>query len=120
MAFKVLFPTSLSPQELKTDFQQARDLGKVRLGQSGCYFTRFAGTVCLPWGHILQAWLRQEEVNANLCCGRANFDQFFLMVQDRDGTVHKGEVVSKELGKEGLTLISQYQPGAEIGYRKEA
>ena len=42
------------------------------------------------------------------------------MVQDRDGNVHKGEVASKELGKEGLTLISQYQPQAEIGYRNEA
>ncbi|MDY3905865.1 MAG: DUF6709 family protein [Lawsonibacter sp.] len=119
MAFKVLFPTSLSPQELKTDFQQARDLGKVRLGQSGCYFTRFAGTVCLPWGQILQAWLRQEEVNANLCCGRANFDQFFLMVRDRSGTVHKGEVLSKELGKEALALISERDPEVEIGYQKE-
>ena len=40
--------------------------------------------------------------------------------ESRVCTVHKGEVVSKELGKEGLTLISQYQPQAEIGYRKEA
>ena len=120
MGFKVLSPTSLSQEALKQDFQQARDLGKVRLGQSGCYFTRFSGNLCLPYDHIARAWLRQEEVNDNLCCGRAKFDQFFLMVQDRDGTVNKGEVVSKELGKEGLTLISQYQPGAEIGYRKEA
>ena len=120
MGFKVLFPTPLSQEELKQDYQQARDLGKVRLGEHNCYFTRFSGNLSLPYAHIVRAWLRQEEVNANLCCGRANFDQFFLMVQDRDGTVHKGEVVSKELGKEGLALISQYQPRVEIGYRKEA
>ena len=118
MALKVLFPTPLSQEELKTEFRQARDCGKVRLGASCCYFTRFSGTVCLPYDAIVRAWLRQEEVNANLCCGRANFDQFFLMVQDQSGNTHKAEVVSKELGKEALSLISQHRPQAEIGYRK--
>ena len=119
MGFRVLSPPSLSQEALKQDFQQARDLGKVRLGQSGCYFTRFSGNLCLPYDHIARAWLRQEEVNANLCCGRANFDQFFLMVRDRSGTVHKGEVLSKELGKEALALISERDPEVEIGYQKE-
>ena len=55
MGLKVLFPTSLSQEEVKQDFQQARDLGKVRLGKHNCYFTRFSGNLSLPYDHIVRA-----------------------------------------------------------------
>ena len=41
------------------------------------------------------------------------------MVRDRSGAIHKGEVLSKELGKEALALISERDPEVEIGYQKE-
>ena len=50
--------------------------GRVRLGESCLFFPKFSGTTYLPYSQIVNAYLRQEEVNANLCCGRANFDQW--------------------------------------------
>ena len=116
MRFKAISAGVLSPEELTADFAGAQNLGKVRLGQSCFYFTKFSGTSYLPLDQAEHAWVRQEEVKAKLCCGVANFDQFFLMIKDRSGTVHKGEIRSKEVGKEALSLLSLRQPSIQIGY----
>lgn len=89
MKFKAESSAVLSPAALEQDFQTARDIGKVRLGRQHLYFVKFSGTGYLPYTAAARAWLRQEEVNAGMCCGRINLDQFFLMVQDTDGKVHK-------------------------------
>lgn len=107
--------TLFSAAELDQDFRDARDVGKVRLGRLCLYFTKFSGTGCVPYDTVSRAWLRQEEVNASLCCGRANFDQFFLMVQDAGGTLYKGQVLSKLLGKQALGVISQTNATVAIG-----
>ena len=119
MRFKAESSIVLSPEALASDLSSARELGKVRLGQECVYFTKFSGTGYLPYGQVAGAWLRQEEVNANLCCGRANFDQFFLMVQCREGKLLKAEVPNKDLGKEALSLLSAANPDIEIGYKKQ-
>lgn len=116
MRFKAMSAGVLSPDELAADFAVAQNLGKVRLGQNCFYFTKFSGTSYLPLDQAERAWLRQEEVKAKLCCGVANFDQFFLMIQDRNGTLHKGEVRSGEAGKEALSLLSLRNPDIQIGY----
>ena len=105
--------------ELEADFRAARDLGKVRVGERGVFLQKFSGVTFLPFGALERVWLRQEEVNARLCCGTANFDQFFLMLRGRDGQVRKGQVLSKELGKEALARIAAAAPEVESGYDGE-
>ena len=106
--------TSLSREQLRADFDQARSLGQVRLGEHCVYFQKFSGTYALPSGRIFRAWVRQEEVRANLCCGRANFDQFYLMVQEEGGAVCRGQVLSKETGRACLDRIRAENPGTLI------
>lgn len=118
MKFKAEASPIPSSAELEEDFRTARDIGKVRLGSQCLYFVKFSGTLCLPYAAAARAWLRQEEVNAGMCCGRVSLDQFFLMVQSTDGKVYKSEVLSKELGKWALDRIAGANPAAEIGYQK--
>ena len=106
--------TSLPREQLCADFRQARSLGRVRLGEHCVYFQKFSGTFALPYDRILRAWVRQEEVRANLCCGRANFDQFYLMVQEEGCAVHRGQVLSKEAGRACLDRIRAKNPGTLI------
>ena len=109
MKFKPELSTAvLERQLLDREFSAAWEAGRVRLGESCLFFPKFSGTTYLPYSQIVNAYLRQEEVNANLCCGRANFDQFFLMV--------RGQVLSKEKGKEALALLAAANPAIEIGY----
>ena len=115
MRIKLEAPAGVSEEALAAEFRAARDLGKVRIGESGVFFTRLSGTAFLPWEAVERVWLRQEEVNARLCCGTANFDQFYLMVLGTDGRERKGQVLSKELGREALDRIGRLAPDLPLG-----
>ena len=120
MRLKAELPIDLTEDELTVDFQNAPSCGKVRLGNHCLYFPKFSGITCLPYLSITHAYIRQEEVNAKLCCGRANFDQFYLMTRGTDGKLRKAQVKSIEAGKGALAAISAANPAAEIGYHKPA
>lgn len=120
MKYKPEFPVTLSEQELEADLQQARNMGKVRLGEQVLFFSRFAGGTYMPYSEIRHAYLRQEEVNAKLCCGRANFDQFYLMLLGSDGKLRKHQVADMARGKLALEHIAQRNPDCLIGYQKPA
>lgn len=109
------FLSPLPQQELRADFHQARSLGQVLLGERFVHIRKFSGTRSLPYHQISRAWVRQEEVNANLCCGRANFDQFYLMIQEKDGLPLRGQVPHKQAGLDCLDQIRAKAPGALIG-----
>ena len=105
-------------QELEEDYAQAQDLGKVRLGEGWIFFPKFSGISYLPYAQVVRAWLRQEEVKARLCCGTANFDQFYLVLECADGKRRRGQVLDKHLGQIGLDRIAERNPGVKIGYVK--
>ena len=76
MKFKPEIPGAVLPtQALAQDYAQARNMGKVHLGEQCLYLRKFSGVSCLPYSQITRAWLRQEEVKARMCCATANFDQ---------------------------------------------
>ena len=118
MRFQPLSHTTLPTDQLMADFSASRAVGKVRLGQEQLYFTKFSGTAYLPYSEIVRAYLRQEEVTAKMCCGRANFDRFFVMAQGQDGTLHKLEVPTRQAADQALAHIAARNPNTEIGYRK--
>lgn len=120
MKYKPEFPVTLSKADLESDLRGAKPVGKVRLGQHVLFFSRFAGGTFMPYSEIQHAYLRQEEVNARLCCGRANFDQFYLMLLGSDGALRKHQVSDMTSGKLALEHIAARNPACLIGYRKPA
>jgi len=118
MRFHPLSPTVLPADRLTADLSAACAVGKVRLGQEQIYYVKFSGTAYLPYGEIVRAYLRQEEVTAKMCCGRANFDRFFVMAEGQDGTLHKLEVPTRQAADQVLSHIASHNPNTEIGYRK--
>ncbi len=120
MKYKPEFPVTLSEPELEAELRQARNAGKVKLGDQVLFFSRLAGGSYMPYAEVVHAYLRQEEVNAKLCCGRANFDQFYLMLLGSDGVLRKHQVSDLASGKLALEHIAQRNPNCLIGYRKPA
>ena len=110
--------TILSPGVLEQDYAQARNMGRVHLGDSCLFFRKFSGATYLPYSHILRAWLRQEEVKARMCCATANFDQFHLVMACADGQERRGQVIDKASGQACLDHISAKNPSVKIGYVK--
>ena len=120
MKYKPEFPVSFSDEQLQADLLAAQKVGKVRLGELGLFISRFSGGTFIPYSEVKHAYLRQEEVNAKLCCGRANFDQFFLMLMGSDGKLRKHQVDDMAKGKLVLEYIARINPDCQIGYRKPA
>lgn len=110
--------TPLSPEELTAEYKNSRNLGKVRLGERHLFFPKFSGTSYLPYEQVAHIWMRQEEVTAKMCCGRANFDRFFLMVKDTSGAVRRAELTERRHVEEALSLIAARNPCVEVGYHK--
>ena len=120
MKYKPEFSFTLTSEELTAEAESARAVGKVKLGEQVALFSRFAGGSYMPYSEMVNAYVRQEEVNAKLCCGRANFDQFFLMIMGSDGTLRKHQVPDMAAGKLALEHIAQKNPNCIIGYQKPA
>ncbi|MGN1181234.1 MAG: hypothetical protein ACI4SD_08460 [Suilimivivens sp.] len=90
---------------------------KVRLNEQNMEYKKGFKWVELPYREITKAYLRIEEVNGTLCCGRANFDMYFLMLQLSTGELLKLECTSKESVKEMLEVLKQKNDKIEIGYK---
>lgn len=119
MKFKPEIAAAVLPDEtLEQDYAQARNMGKVHLGEECLFFRKFSGATYLPYGQISRAWLRQEEVKARMCCATANFDQFYLVMDCADGQERRGQVIDKDTGKAALDQISTKNPEVKIGYIK--
>ena len=120
MKYKPEFPVSYTDEQLENDLNNARNVGKVRLGELVLFFSRFAGSTFMPYSEVQHAYLRQEEVTAKMCCSRANFDQFYLMLKGSDGKLRKHQVKDKAAGQSALDYIAGKNPNCIIGYRKPA
>ena len=119
MKFKPEIPGAVLPtQALAQDYAQARNMGKVHLGEQCLYLRKFSGVSCLPYSQITRAWLRQEEVRARMCCATANFDQFYVVMSCGGGQEVRWQVENKAAGQRVLDHISAQNPAVEIGYRK--
>ena len=121
MKFKPEIPGAALPTEaLAQDYAQARNMGKVHLGEQCLYLRKFSGVSCLPYSQITRAWLRQEEVKARMCCATANFDQFYVVLACADSQERRGQVLDKPTGQQCLDHIAAQNPDVKIGYVKPA
>lgn len=70
---------------LDAEFAAALPFGKVRLGQTHLFFRKFLGWQMVEPANAVRIFRRVEEVNAKMCCGRANFDIDKLVFVDANG-----------------------------------
>ena len=90
---------------------------KIRLNEQNLEYRKGFKWVELSYEEIEKAYLRIEEVNGTLCCGRANFDMYFLMLQVKGGELLKLECTSKESVKEMLELLKEKNDKIESGFK---
>lgn len=90
---------------------------KVKLNEQNMEYKKGFKWIELSYEEIEKAYLRVEEVSGTLCCGRANFDLYFLMLQLKGGELLKLECTSKETVKDILELLKKKNDKIEIGYK---
>lgn len=70
---------------LDNEFQQAAKYGKVKLGNDSIFWKKGLKWYVVPLDDVERAYRRVEEVNAKMCCGRADFDIQKLVLLLKDG-----------------------------------
>ena len=79
----------------------------------------FMRTKYLPISEIVWAYMRQEDCEGTLCCGRMGFSGFFLMVTTGNQKQQKIYLEEAKDVKAILALLEERNPRMESGYTKE-
>lgn len=106
----------LEQDSCKADYAQARELGRVRLGQRALYFSHLTWTGVLPLDQVERAYLRIEDVPVGMGCRRVPMGQHYLMAVLRNGETRKAAVNSRQEGDWALEQIQRQAPEIKIGY----
>jgi len=110
----------LDQDSCKADYTQARELGRVRLGQRTLYFSHLTWTGVLPLDQVERAYLRIEDVPVGMGCRRVPMGQHYLMAVLRNGENRKAAVNSRQEGDWVLEQIHTQSPDIKIGYEAPA
>jgi len=110
-----------TPEGVVTDAAAEADLGsaqrfdKVAVGALGIYYRDGFKTKYVPYRLLEHAFIRVQEVNGRMCCGKAVFHYFRLILVC--GGKEWGDVISEneKAMDDALALIAERSPATRIG-----
>ena len=109
---------AISSPELSADFEAAESFDKVRVGKLGVYWREGFRLRALPYGSFERVFIRIQEVNGKLCCGKAVF-QYFRLVFVRGGKEYADVMSEDEAAMDAaLARIAELSPETQIGFVK--
>ena len=103
-------------EALARDYEQARDLGEVRLGRLGLYLPRLTQTVFLPLAALAHVYLRLEDLPVGMGCRRGPVGQYFLMAVLRNGGSYKAALTDRTCGDWALEQLHTLVPELRTGW----
>ena len=97
-------------EALARDYEQARDLGEVRLGRLGLYLPRLTHIDFLPLESLAHVYLRLEYIPVGMGCRRVPVGQYFLMAVLRNGGSYKAALTDRTCGDWALEQLHTLVP----------
>lgn len=106
----------LDQEDCRRDYEGARPLGRVRLGERALYYPRLTWVGVLPLDRVERAYLRLEDVPVGMGCRRVPVGQYYLMARLWGGGEKKAALDGREQGDWALEALVRLAPGIRIGY----
>lgn len=108
----------VSSLEISADYESAQVFDRVRVGSLGVYFRDGFKIRFIAYSRMERAFLRIQEVNGRLCCGRTTF-AYFRLVFVVDGREY-ADIISEDENamRSALEQIRLCAPSVAIGYVK--
>lgn len=103
-------------EALARDYEQARDLGEVRLGRLGLYLPRLTHIDFLPLESLAHVYLRLEDIPVGMGCRRVTVGQYYLMAVLRDGGKCKAALADRARGDWALEQLRTLAPELRTGW----
>ena len=102
-------------EEVSRDYEAAEQFDKLRVGALGVYFREGLRTRYLSYADFDRAFIRIQEVNGRMCCGKAVFS-YFRMVFVKDGREFADVLTEDEKALDAaLARIHERSPETAIG-----
>ena len=106
----------LNQEDCRRDYEGARPLGRVRLGERALYYPRLTWVGVLPLDRVERAYLRLEDVPVGMGCRRVPVGQYYLMAVCRNGETKKAALADRKEGDWALAELARLAPHIKIGY----
>ena len=98
------------------EYEAAERFDKVRIGNTGVFFPYNLSIKYIPYKYIDRVFIRINEVNGRMCCGKAVF-QYFRLVFVRDGKEFIDVISEDEKAMDdALAAIAEKAPDVAIGF----
>ena len=111
---------SVEREDLTADFESAEVFDKFRVGKLGVYFRDGFRTRFFGYDDFERAFIRVQEVNGRMCCGKAVFS-YCRMVLVRDGKEIANYMSENESAMDAaLARIHEHSPATLIGVEKKS
>ena len=85
MKLYALDGTPSKEKELLTEFQEAREIGALKIGEANLFFRVRLRQYYIPFTDIKRCFRRVYMVPATMCCGKGNLDIENLVIQGEAG-----------------------------------
>ena len=120
MKFESLTSSAVDSSVLQMEYKQAREIGKLRLGQQHLYFRTGLKSYYLPYQDITRYFRRVMQVPARMCCGKGNFEIENLVICGDSGELAQVQLPGAKAAKIVMEYLAELAPNAAVGTVKDA
>ena len=116
MKFESLTSPAADVSALQEEYKQAREIGKLRLGQQHLYFRTGLKSYYLPYQDITRYFRRVMQVPAKLCCGKGDFEiEHLVICGEGDRELAQIQLPGRRAAQILMDELKLLVPEAEIG-----
>ena len=120
MKFESLTSPAADVSALQEEYKQAREIGKLRLGQRHLYVRSGLKSYYLPYSDISRYFRRVMQVPAKMCCGKGNFEIENLVICGEKGELAQIQLPGQKAARIVMDCLAEFAPNAAVGIAKEA
>ena len=119
MKFESLASQAADPSLLQEEYRQAREIGKLRLGQRNLYIRAGLKAFYIPYADIRRYFRRVMQVPAKMCCGKGNFEIENLVICGDAGELAQVQLPGAKAAKIAMDCLAELAPDAASGRAAE-
>lgn len=99
---------------LLEDYQSAREIGVVRLGEKSLFFRVRLRVYYIPYGDIRRCFRRVFAVPAGVCCGKGDLEVENLVIWGDEGELAQIQLPGTRAAREVIRTLKEKVPEADF------
>jgi hypothetical protein len=102
-------------EALASEYETAREIGKLRLGELRLYFRKGQKIYFIPYANVRRCFRRVMLVPAKLCCGKGDLEVENLVICGDKGELAQIQLPGTRAAKVLMEELENLIPEAEFG-----